>query len=244
LATARELSEQLDRLAQHAATSTPRLEAHDALGSTLFLMGEFPAARGHLEQGVALTETTAQAALVLRYGVAPGVRCLALVAIALWWLGSPTQSVQRSQEALALAQKLAHPQSLAYAQHQAASLHHRRRDALAVQAQAETLLTLATAQGFPLFVGHAICQQSLALAMQGQGELGLAQMHQGLAAILKWVSYALNLQSDRGQHKARVFESALGFNLTNWEGLKQAILAALPHQPATLMSETTLWQKV
>jgi hypothetical protein len=31
----------------------------------------------------------------------------------------------------------------------------------------------------------------------------------------KFVSYALSPQSDRGQHKARVFESALGFNLTN-----------------------------
>ena len=29
----------------------------------------------------------------------------------------------------------------------------------------------------------------------------------------KFMSYALNPQSDRGQHKARVFESALGFNL-------------------------------
>ncbi|MGH8065855.1 MAG: DUF6883 domain-containing protein [Candidatus Entotheonellia bacterium] len=59
----------------------------------------------------------------------------------------------------------------------------------------------------------------------------------------KFVSYALNPQSDRGQHKARVFESALGFNLSNWERLKQAILDALPFWPATLTSETTFGKK-
>ena len=59
----------------------------------------------------------------------------------------------------------------------------------------------------------------------------------------KFVSYALNPQSELGQHKARVFESALGFNLSNWEQLKQAILDALPYRPATLTSETVFGKK-
>jgi hypothetical protein len=59
----------------------------------------------------------------------------------------------------------------------------------------------------------------------------------------KFVSDALNPQSDRGQHKAWVFESALGFNLMNWERLKQAILDALPYQSAILTSETAFGQK-
>ena len=165
-------------------TPTHRLEAHDALGSTLFFLGDYAAARTHLEQGIALTDPTAQRALALRHGEAPGVRCLAMAAHTLWCLGYPAQAVQRSQEALALAQALAHPYSLAVAQHCAAFLHHRRREAPAVQAQAEALLTLATAQGFPLCVGYGTCWQGWALAMQGQGEAGLAQMRQGLAAVL------------------------------------------------------------
>jgi hypothetical protein len=56
LPTARRLGEQLYRLAQREAAPTPRLEAHDALGTTLFLLGKYPAARMHLEQGVALTD--------------------------------------------------------------------------------------------------------------------------------------------------------------------------------------------
>jgi len=102
----------------------------------------------------------------------------------LWCLGYPAQAVRRSQEALALAQELAHPSSLAEAQYWAAFLHHRRREAPAVQAQADALLTLATVQGFPLWVGFGTCWRGWVLTMQGQSEAGLAQLRQGLAAVL------------------------------------------------------------
>jgi hypothetical protein len=81
------------------------------------------------------------------------VRCLGVAGSTLWCLGYPAQALQRSQEALALAQTLAHPFSLAVAQYWVTSLHHRRHEPAACQAQADTLLTLATAQGFPLLVG-------------------------------------------------------------------------------------------
>jgi predicted ATPase len=184
LPTARELGEQLYRLAQREAAPTPRLEAHDALGSTLFHLGEYATAQTHLEQGIALTDPTVQRALTLRHDVAPGVTCLAYAANILWCLGFPARAVRRSQEALALAQTLSHPYSLAFAQYWAALLHHRRREASAVQAQAEALLTLATAQGFPLWVGLGTCCHGWSLAMQGQCEVGLAQMRQGLAVVL------------------------------------------------------------
>jgi predicted ATPase len=92
--------------------------------------------------------------------------------------------MRRSQEALALAQTLAHPYSLVFAQNWAAYLHHRRREVLPVQGQAEALLTLATAQVFPLWVGLGTCWHGWALAMQGQCEAGMAQMRQGLAVVL------------------------------------------------------------
>src|SRR5439155_17133361 len=141
LPTARELGEQLYRLAQRAANPTHLLEAHDALGTTLFYIGEYAAARTHLEQGIALADPAVQRAQALRYGAAPGVWCRALLAWALWGLGYPTQAMQRSQEALALAQELAHPHSLAYAQHFATWVHYHRRETSAVQAQAEAFLT-------------------------------------------------------------------------------------------------------
>jgi class 3 adenylate cyclase/tetratricopeptide (TPR) repeat protein len=161
LLTARELGEQLYQLAQREADPTHLLEAHDALGSTLFFLGEYPAARAHLEQALTLIDPTAQRTLALRYGVAPGVWCLAFVALTFWCLGYPVQAMQRSQESLAQAQALAHTPSLLFARYFAAFLHYRCRDAPVVQAHAEALLTLATAQEFPLMVGYGIFWQGL-----------------------------------------------------------------------------------
>jgi predicted ATPase len=184
LPTARELGKQLVRLAQRETARTPRLEAYEAHGPTLFYLGEYTSARTHFEQGVALIDPPAQRTLAHRHDEAPGVVCLAFAANTLWCLGYPAQAVRRSQEALALAQELAHPYSLAFAHNFVASLHYRRRDVRAVQAQAEALLTLATAQGFPLLMGYGACWRGWVLTMQGQGAAGLVQIHQGLAAIV------------------------------------------------------------
>src|SRR5262249_21755338 len=59
LRTARELGEQLDRLVHCEAESTPRIEAHETLATTLYFLGEYPAARTHLEQAIALIDPTA-----------------------------------------------------------------------------------------------------------------------------------------------------------------------------------------
>jgi predicted ATPase len=112
------------------------------------------------------------------------VRCLALAAHTLWCLGYPAQALRRGQEALALAQEVAHPQSLAFAYNWAAFLYYRRREAPVVQALSEALLTLATTQEFLLYVGLGTCWRGWALAMQGQRKAGVAQLHQGLEAVL------------------------------------------------------------
>jgi predicted ATPase len=184
LPTAQDLGEQLMRLAERTADPTRLLEAHGALGQTLFQLGAYAAAWQHLAQGIALIDSMAQRALVLRHGDAPGVVCISFAALTLWCLGYPAQAVQRSQEALTLAQALNYPLSLAAAQHYAAFLQHHRHEALAVQTLAGALLTLATAQGFPLYVGYGTYWRGWACAMQGEDEAGLMHMRQGLAAVL------------------------------------------------------------
>ena len=184
LSRAQELGEELYRRVQHTDDPLAILEAREALGMVCCVLGEYAAARTHLDQGIALIDAAVQRALAFRYDVTPEVQCLAIAVPVLWFLGFPEQARQRSQEALNLATTLAHASSLAQAQHYAALLHHRRRDLAAVQAQADALLALATAQGLPLFVGFGTCWQGWARTFQGQGEAGLAQMHQGLATIL------------------------------------------------------------
>jgi DNA-binding winged helix-turn-helix (wHTH) protein/predicted ATPase len=184
LPTALELGEELYRLAQREAEPTHLLEAHDALGQTLFSLGDYAAAWRHFAQGIPLIDLTTQGGRALHQGIAPGGTCLAYAALALWSLGYPEQALHRCQEALTLAQACEPPQSQGLVHHLAAYLHHRRRELSAVQAHADAVLTLATAQGLPLDVGLANHLRGWALAMQGQREAGIAQMHQGLAGIL------------------------------------------------------------
>jgi predicted ATPase len=184
LPTARELAEQLVRAAARTGDPTHRVQAHDALGATLFQLGAYTAAWRQFAQALALCDPTTQRDQALHNVAAPGVRCLVVGANALWCLGFPTQAAQRCQEALALAQELAHPYSLVVAQHFAAFLHCHRREVPAVRAQAETLLALATAQGFPLYAGYGHGWQGWARAMQGAGAAGLAEMHQGLTLVV------------------------------------------------------------
>ena len=202
LPTAREVGEQLYRLAQRTADPTHLLEAHDVLGATLHHLGDYAASRTHAEQGLALADPMAQRALVLRHEVVPRVRCLVNAAHTLWCLGYPAQAMERNQEALTLAQELAHSLSLVFTQYWAAKLHALRREAPAVQGQTEALLTLATAQGFPYFVAVGTFLHGWALVIQGQSGVGLAQMRQSLTAAL-----ATGQRMSRGHMLSRLAEA-------------------------------------
>jgi predicted ATPase len=107
--------------------------------------------------------------------------CLLFAVFDLWFLGYPDQALQRSHEALALAQELAHPFSLAFALAGAAWLHQYRRENQAAQEWAEAVITLTTEQGFALWLARGAIWRGWALAEKGQAEEGITQMRQGLA---------------------------------------------------------------
>jgi predicted ATPase/class 3 adenylate cyclase len=182
LHTARELGETLLRLAQQAHDPALAVIAHYALGLTWFCLGALPAARPHLEAGIARYTPDQLRAPVFRIGQDPGVGCRVHAARTLWVLGYPEQALVRLHEALALAQALSHPFSLAFARCMAAVLAQLRRDVPAVFEHAEAAVALATAQGLPLWVAQGTSVRGWALAMQGQGEEGIAQVRQGIAA--------------------------------------------------------------
>jgi predicted ATPase len=129
LQTARELEDQLLRLAQRQDDPDLLMAAHNALGQTLFYLGEFALARTHLEQGAALYEPQQHRSHALLYVTNPGLFCLTLVSWALWFLGYPEQALHRSQQACTLAQELAHPASQATTWYFAARLRIPRNSA-------------------------------------------------------------------------------------------------------------------
>jgi adenylate cyclase len=159
------------------------MEVHRALGNTLFWLGEFAPARGHLEQAIALYDFQQHRSLAFLYGTDPAVICLSYVAWALWLLGYPEQARRRSAEALTLAQELSHSPSLANALTWATLLHQSCREVLMVQERAEALIRLAAEQGFQLWLAVGTARRDWALVQQGrQSAEEMARLHQGPAA--------------------------------------------------------------
>ena len=182
LQTARELGEQLLRLAQRGRDLAQLLAAHQALAVTLCWHGECALAHEHVEQGLALYDAQQHRVDSFLYGIDPGVNCLLYAAHSRWLLGYPDQARQQYQAALTRAQDLAHAFTLVHALHNVTIGHQFRRAGLATQEQAETMIALCTEQGSPLYVAWATSLRGWALATQGQTAEALAQMRQGLAA--------------------------------------------------------------
>jgi predicted ATPase len=178
--TAREIGDTLLRLAQRDHNPALTVIAHNSLGFTWFCLGALPAARQHLEAGIARYTPEQRRALVFRMGQDGGVTsCLLHAAQTLWLLGYPEQALGHLHEALALAHAQSHPIILAQAQAMAAFVLQLRRDVPAVHEQAVAAAALSTEQGFLQWAAMGMILHGWALAMQGQGEAGLAQVRQG-----------------------------------------------------------------
>jgi adenylate cyclase len=178
---AREMGEQLLSLAQRVQDPVCLMEAQWVLGTTSFFPGDFAAAREYLEQGIALYDRHPHRRHIILLGQDLGVLFLVWFSHPLWHLGYPNQALQRTQEALALAQERAHPFSLAFALDYAAMLHQFRQESRAAQERAEDAIALCTEYGFAYYLAWATIIRGWALTEQGQGEEGLAQMHQGVS---------------------------------------------------------------
>jgi DNA-binding winged helix-turn-helix (wHTH) protein/predicted ATPase len=182
LETPLELERHLLGLAQRPHDPVLFVAAHQALVTVLFWRGELAQARAHVEEGPAVYEAQHTRLRTLLHGYDLGAAYLAYGSWTLWLLGYPDQGLQMSQEAQTLARELAHPFSLAIALSDAASMHQFRREASNAQERAEAAVTIADGHGFPFFSAWGTMLHGWALAEQGRGAEGIAQLRQGLAA--------------------------------------------------------------
>jgi predicted ATPase len=126
-----------------------------------------------------------------------------------------------------LAHELSHPYSLAFARLCAAIVSQLRRDVPAVHEQAEATVALATEQGFSFWEAVGTILRGWALAMQGQGEAGMAQVCQGIAAYRTtgaalFVPYLCTLLADVCDH--------LGYTADGLQALAEAHTLVEQHQ--------------
>jgi DNA-binding winged helix-turn-helix (wHTH) protein/predicted ATPase len=178
----RQFGQQILDLAQRLHNPVFLLHAHYALGASSFWRGDFATARTHLEEAITIYDGLLELPPVLRAAGDPGAACRIYLALVLWHLGYPAQALQRMQDAAALAHKLAHPFTQAYAVAFQATIHQFRDERQAALACAETAIATSTEQGFAHWLSMATMFHGWASAALGQQEPGLAEMRRGLAA--------------------------------------------------------------
>ena len=155
---------------------------HRAVGISSLWLGRLDAARGHLNQVLALYDPDRHRSLASLYAYDPRVPGLAGMSVTLLQLGYPEQALARSRDALAAAEDLAHPASLAYALQHACVFHQMCRDGEGVRERAAQLIALAGEQGFPYWLAAGLVFGGWARAQHGQVQEGMAQIEEGLAA--------------------------------------------------------------
>jgi len=185
LQSAWDVGRQLLDLAQHQGGTARLMVAHWALGQTSMFLGDFVLARTHLEQGLSLYNSQHHDSLALLPGFPGdlGVFCLCFVSHTLWHLGYPEQALKRIQDALTLAQNLAHPYSRALALDYAAMLYQFRRTSQMVRESSEMAMTFCIEHGFVYYLAWGTIMHGWALTTQGQAEEGLTQMRHGFTDI-------------------------------------------------------------
>ena len=178
-----DLGQQLLDLSKRTSDVPGQVLGHYGLGYTLFCRGALEESLSHLEAGAELYDPSLRKTLGFRLGQDPGVACLSYGALALWVLGYPDAAMQRSQEAIKLADALAHPFSRAYALSLAAQVAQLRGDAEAALAFSERAIPISREQGFAVWLASPTIFRGWARVKTGKLESGIAEMRNGIDAI-------------------------------------------------------------
>ncbi len=156
----------------------PLMVAHRVMGSTLLTIGDFQSSANHFEETIKLSISKEKQRLYSLYMVEPQAASLLLLSWDLWFLGYPDQSLSRVSEALALAQELRHPYTIAFAHYMTSVVHLLRGEAARAFESAEKSFEMSQEQRFSLYV--VLSRISRGRAAGELGRLGEAREEMAL----------------------------------------------------------------
>lgn len=179
---AKSLAEQAVALAREQNDPRYLTQAETAIGLALVWRGEFEPAAEHLERSRIASEAVTQWPPAFRMVHDPGVAGRSYAAWAQWMLGFPERAKREAAEAVASAEELKHPFSVAFALVFAAFVHQARREIDATRQRADAAIALCTEHGFAMYLAVATVFRGWAIGEAGAVREGLAVMEEGLAA--------------------------------------------------------------
>jgi class 3 adenylate cyclase/predicted ATPase len=184
---------------------------HRMMGSTLLTIGEFTEARRHFEESIALSKSEGKRPVHELYMVEPQVASLLLLSWDLWFLGHADQALARVSEALALAQGLTQPYSIAFAHYMTSVVHLLRGDPAHAQESAEQSLEMSREQRFSLYALLSTISRGRALGELGRLQEAITEIQTGIAEgrrigvgfmLPMMQSWLADAQARSGDHKA------------------------------------------
>jgi tetratricopeptide (TPR) repeat protein len=179
LGRAREIGENLLRLADQASNRGLQLNAHGSLANHLWLMGDFTGSRAHSEKGISLYKPEEH--------LGPGeehlwAACLFYAPLCIANLGFPDDALRRSLESLTWARRRPQPLALAFALNCLATLFMWRRDCGEALKYSESLLALTAEHGFANLHSFGQIAHGQTLAMLGRTDQAIAEIKAAMAA--------------------------------------------------------------
>jgi predicted ATPase len=238
LGTAREIAEEMLRLAERFPAPGLSMRAHLAMEITFLHMGNFAPAIEHFEKAFSLYDPERHLEDAFNYAQNPGLVMRCFAAWALWFLGRSDQSLAQMQEALTLARALVEPHGLAHAHLFVAFLHQYRREERMAQVHAEAALAISNEHGLAMYQAMATVLRGWVLLYQGRHEVAIEQMRHGLDALqitgtellrphfLGLLAEALG-KAGQTEEAVRTLEEALAIVQANGEGAYEAELYRL-----------------
>jgi class 3 adenylate cyclase/tetratricopeptide (TPR) repeat protein len=183
-AMCRTLAEEcLERAAAQAA-KPPFVMGHLLLGGTLFLTGELPAARKHLEEAVLIYEQDqavhrGKQVLYVQDQKSTG---LCYLGLALTIMGHLDEGLRAAEASLAHSRALGGLHTVNFSLCYLAAVHHIRGDAASALANATESLDSAREQGFATWIGISQMIRGASLVAAGRREEGLGELRAGINA--------------------------------------------------------------
>jgi DNA-binding winged helix-turn-helix (wHTH) protein/tetratricopeptide (TPR) repeat protein len=197
--------------------------ANRMAGLTLWAMGEFAAARPHLERAVELYAPGAENTTDLRYSQDHAVWALSMLALTLWPLGYPDQAEAAATKSLSWAHNIRHAMTTGFAFSFGSVLNGFRTDPEREGSYSGEGLAYCVEHDLKAYIPWSQFYQGLTLVRQGQHRQGLDLMKAGMAGAEKitskmhWPAHLGHLASAH----AKVGETEFGLGL-----LEQAIEVA------------------
>ena len=178
--TALEMARRFLEWAENSQNPAHLLLAHHAIGVTLYIMGELPMALKHEQAALSLYDPGRPVGLA---GLNEKVVTLSWIALIQWLLGYPDEALRRAHEALAVAEDLADPHTMLWAESSLSRVFLYRGDVQAAHNSAQHQISISDEGGFVDLLPLANIVSGAALSQLRSAEQGIEAIQKGLADV-------------------------------------------------------------